>query len=274
MHVGTFTPRGHLGGRGRASCRSSPTLGVTRARGDAGRRLPRPLRLGLRRRRPLRPDPALRPARRLPRASSTAPTPPGLGVILDVVYNHLGPDGNYLAAVRRRLLHETAQDRLGRGAQLRRRGQRPGARVLRRQRRATGSTSSTSTACASTPRRTIFDDSPRAHPRGDRAGGAREAAGGAAIVLVAENEPQQTQPRPPARAGRLRPRRALERRLPPHRDGRADRPQRGVLHRLPRHAAGVHLGRRSTASCTRGSATPGRRSAAARRRSTCRRRRS
>ena len=36
------------------------------ARGDAGRRVPRPLRLGLRRRRPVRADPALRHARRLP----------------------------------------------------------------------------------------------------------------------------------------------------------------------------------------------------------------
>ena len=31
-------------------------------------------------------------------ASSTAPTGSGLGVILDVVYNHIGPDGNFLKA--------------------------------------------------------------------------------------------------------------------------------------------------------------------------------
>ena len=42
------------------------------------------------------------------------------------------------------------------------------------------------------------------------------------------------------------------------RDGRAHRPPRGLLQRLPRHAAGVHLGGRSTASSTRASATPGR----------------
>ena len=50
----------------RASCRSWRTLGITVPRGDAGRRLPGPVRLGLRRRQPVRPDPALRHARRLP----------------------------------------------------------------------------------------------------------------------------------------------------------------------------------------------------------------
>ena len=37
----------------------------------------------------------------------------GIGVILDVVYNHLGPDGNYLHAVRARLLHATGTRRAG-----------------------------------------------------------------------------------------------------------------------------------------------------------------
>ena len=37
----------------------------------------------------------------------------GLGVILDVVYNHLGPDGNYLSKYSGRLLYRQAQDRLG-----------------------------------------------------------------------------------------------------------------------------------------------------------------
>ena len=58
---------------------------------------PRPLRLGLRRRRILRADAPLRHARRPARASSTRRTRYGIGVILDVVYNHFGPDGNYLA---------------------------------------------------------------------------------------------------------------------------------------------------------------------------------
>ena len=59
----------------------------------------------------------------------------GLGVILDVVYNHLGPDGNYLKAVRPALLHRPVRDRVGRADQLRRPGRRPGPRLLPRQRR-------------------------------------------------------------------------------------------------------------------------------------------
>ena len=47
----------------------------------------------------------------------------------------------------------------------------------------------------------------------------------------------------PATRGRLRPRRAVERRLPSQRDGGADRPRRGLLQRHARRAAGVHLGR-------------------------------
>ena len=49
-------------------------------------------------------------------------------------------------------------------------------------------------------------------------------------------------PRAPTRARRLRARRALERRPPPQRDGRPHREERGLLHRLQRHAPGVHLG--------------------------------
>ena len=69
-----------------------------------------------------------------------------------------------------------------------------------------------------------------AHPRGDRRSARASGAGARSIVVVAENEPQDTRLVRPPDAGRLRPRRALERRLPPQRDGRADRPRRGVLH--------------------------------------------
>ena len=103
-----------------------------------------------------------------------------------------------------------------------------------------------------------------------RARGGRQRA----IYLVAENEPQDTRlVRPPA-DGRLRPRRAVERRLPPHRGRRADRPARGLLHGLHGLGAGARSPARSTATSTRGSGTRGRRSGAARRRSICRRTRS
>ena len=164
----------------------------------------------------------------------------GLGVILDVVYNHLGPDGNYLGQFADGLFH------------------RPTTRP-------NGARRSTSTAPDSGPVReffaanagywideyhldglrldatqSIFDDSPR-HILVEIGAAVREAAGRRSIILVNENEPQQVAARPPGRAGRLRAGRALERRLPPHRHGRPDRPQRGLLHRLPRRAAGVHL---------------------------------
>ena len=78
----------------------------------------------------------------------------GLGVILDVVYNHFGPDGNYLRAVLGRLLHRIATRTIGatRSTSMATNAG-PRARVLHRQRRATGSTSFISTACGSTPRR-------------------------------------------------------------------------------------------------------------------------
>ena len=44
----------------------------------------------------------------------------------------------------------------------------------------------------------------------------REAARGRATLIVAENEPQEVRLVRPARQGRLRPRRPVERRLPPH----------------------------------------------------------
>ena len=262
LHVGTFTPEGTWA-RGRA--RSSPELARHRHhrdRGDAGRRVSRPLRLGLRRRRPVRADAALRHARRLARASSTARTRSGLGVILDVVYNHLGPDGNYLARVLAATTSPTAT-------------------------RTNGARRSTSTATDAAPVReffianagywidefhldglrldatqSIFDDSPRARPRRRSARAARAAAGGRAIIVVAENEPQDT---------RLVAAAASRAATASTRCGTTTSTTRAMVAltgrseayytRLPRHAAGVHLGARSTATCTRASATPGRSSA-------------
>ena len=80
----------------------------------------------------------------------------------------------------------------------------------------------------------IYDASPRAHPRRRSRAGARGGRRHAPIVLVAENEPQDTRLVRAAGSGRLRPRRAVERRLSPHRGGRADRPARGVLHATTR----------------------------------------
>ncbi len=95
LHVGAFTPAGHLRGRGRAA-RSPGLARRHRGRADAGGRLSRPLGLGLRRR-----AASTRPTRAtaVPRTSRpwwTPRTRRGLAVFLDVVYNHFGPEGNYL----------------------------------------------------------------------------------------------------------------------------------------------------------------------------------
>ena len=59
----------------------------------------------------------------------------GLGVILDVVYNHLGPDGNYLKEFAEDCCHRTLHDRLGRRDQFRRGERRARSRIFHRQRR-------------------------------------------------------------------------------------------------------------------------------------------
>ena len=145
------------------------------------------------------------------------------------------------ARVLARILHRPVRQRVGRRAQLRRRGLGAGARVLRHATPATGSTSSISTACGST-RRSRSSISRRSICWRRSAGARGRRPAGRRIVIVAENEPQDTRLVRPIDRGRLRARRAVERRLSSQRDGRAHRPGRGVLHRHARRAAGVRLG--------------------------------
>ena len=77
----------------------------------------------------------------------------GVGVILDVVYNHFGPTGNYLAAFSPYYVSQEARDRMGRGDQLRRRIERARCASSSPRTPPTGFASITSTACGSTPRR-------------------------------------------------------------------------------------------------------------------------
>ena len=77
-------------------------------------------RLGLRRRRPLRAAPRLRRAGRAEAARRRVPRAGASAVVLDVVYNHLGPDGQLPRPVRP-LLHRPLPDPVGRRRQLRRR---------------------------------------------------------------------------------------------------------------------------------------------------------
>ena len=89
-----------------------------------------------------------------------------------------------------RLLHRPLHERLGRGDQLRGR-RRPRARTSSRT-PATGSTSSTSTACGSTRRRT--SRTPRRNTSSPTIVAPARASGrrAAPIYVVAENEPQDT----------------------------------------------------------------------------------
>ena len=155
-------------------------------------------------------------------------------MILDVVYNHLGPDGNYLGQFSERLLHRPAQERVGRGDQLRRPAAPGRCASSSSPTPATGSTSSTSTACGSTRRRTSTTPRRDAHPRRRSRARVREAARGRATLIVAENEPQETRLRPPAERGGYGLDALWNDDFHHTRDGRADRPQRGLLHRLPR----------------------------------------
>ena len=97
LHVGTFTPEGTFDG---AIERPRPPGRARRHRRRAHARRPVPgaTGLGLRRRRARRAPPRLRRPRRPASRLVDACHARGLGVVLDVVYNHLGPPGTTSAA--------------------------------------------------------------------------------------------------------------------------------------------------------------------------------
>ena len=93
LHVGTFTPAGTFGAIERLDYLVE--LGITHVEADAGGRVFRQSRLGLRRRRLYAPH---QPMADLKASNGwSMPATARLGRVLDVVYNHLGPAGNYLA---------------------------------------------------------------------------------------------------------------------------------------------------------------------------------
>ena len=84
----------------------------------------------------------------------------GLGseVLLDVVYNHFGPAGNYLSCYQPGLLHARGARMPGATCPT---SQHPAMRAFASTTRATGSRSFASTVCASTRVHAIVDPSPR-----------------------------------------------------------------------------------------------------------------
>jgi maltooligosyltrehalose trehalohydrolase len=124
----------------------------------------------------------------------------GLGVVLDVVYNHLGPDGNYLRAFADAYFSDRHRTEWGEAINYDGPGQGPvrdfftcNAAYWIREFHLDGLRLDAT--------QSIFDDGPR-HVLQQVAGAAREAAGGRSIVVVAENEPQDARlARPPERGG-------------------------------------------------------------------------
>ena len=153
---------GHVSRRRRRSCRTSRDLGVTAIELMPLADFAGAPQLGLRRRRAVRAVARLRASRRSARGSSTPRIAPASPCIVDVVYNHLGPDGAYLPAFSPRFLTAQARDAVGRGGEPRRRGLRARCGGCSSTTRCTGSTSTTPTACAST-RRTRCSTTAAAH---------------------------------------------------------------------------------------------------------------
>ena len=137
----------------------------------------------------------------------------GIAVILDVVYNHFGPDGNYVDCFSRSYHHRPLRKRMGRPDQFRRPRQLAGARVLSRQRRlldrGVPSRRSQARRDAADLRRVR-----RPHHGRHRAAGAR--GGGRSRHLCRRRERAAARPSgASAGARRLRARCVVERRSPP-----------------------------------------------------------
>ena len=203
----------------------SPTLGITAIELMPRGRFPGRRGWGYDGVLPFAPDAALRHARRPEARWSHAAHARGLMVLLDVVYNHFGPDGNYLHALR---AASSSTDVT----------RRPGARR------------STSTARRSRTVRDFFihnalywleeyhfdglrldavhaiaDDSHAALPRRARAGACARPGGERHVHLVLENDRNDAHRLARDAAARRALRRAVERRLPP-RAARARSPAR------------------------------------------------
>ena len=155
----------------------------------------------------------------------------GLAVFLDVVYNHLGPDGNYSRPSARTTSPSATRTPWGAGLNF----DGPTARWCASsssRTRCTGSTSTTSTACASTPRtRSSTTARGTSWPSSPRASANRPGR----PVAAHRRGPPQPRARccgPKAKAAGAR--RRLGRRLPPPDARRAGRRPRGLLRRLHR----------------------------------------
>ncbi len=123
----------------------------------------------------------------------------GVAVILDVVYNHLGPDGNYLGAFSPWYFSAKYKTDWGEGINFDGEHSAP-VRAFFEANARYWITEFHLDGLRLDATQDIFDDSPK-HIIGDIARCARSAAGNRKIVLIAENEPQQTIIVRPEKAG-------------------------------------------------------------------------
>ena len=189
MHVGTFTREGTWAAAAR-ELEELARLGITLDRVDAGRRLPREIRLGIRRRQSVCTHAVVRTPGRLPALRQHGAR-----------RRHRGHPGRRLQPSRsgRELparlcagvLHRQVHERVGRRDQFRRPGRGARPRVLHRQRGLLDRRISSRWPAA---RRDAADLRcvGRARPGSDRPPRARRRPGDRTILLVAENEPQDT----------------------------------------------------------------------------------
>ena len=176
----------------------------------------------------------------------------GIGVILDVVYNHLGPDGNYLAEFSPDYFTDRYKNDWGEAINFDG-PQRGRVREFFVANAGYWIDEFHFDGLRLDATQDINDASPE-HIVAEIVARAREAAG--ARHLRSSPRTSRRTPRSSAtRRGRLRRRRALERRLSPHRGGRADRRGARRTTRLQRARRRSSSRRRSTATSIRGSGT-------------------
>ena len=163
----------------------------------------------------------------------------GIGVILDVVYNHFGP-GNRFAEFSDRWFTDRYENEWGDSPNFDGEGCGP-VRDYVAENAAYWIAEFGFDGLRLDATQALFDASAE-HIIARIAREARVAAGGPANPPHRRERTAGDPPGPPGGGRRLRPRRALERRLPPFRARRPDRPARSLLPRLPGSAAGVGLG--------------------------------
>ena len=166
----------------------------------------------------------------------------GLGVILDVVYNHLGPDGNYLTQYSDDyFFHRERATEWGDAINFD--GENSGqVRELFAGNVEYWIREFHLDGLRFDATQSIFDQS-REHILSEMARRARAAAGKREIILVAENESQEAKiaRAHEGKARGIRLRCTLERRFSPYRHRRSHRAASRLLHRLFRLTPGVHF---------------------------------